>query len=512
MGKTTPSGVSRRAFTAASVFTIVPRHVLGGAGYVAPSDKVTLASIGMGRQGMAVTMGLLQQTGLQVVAVCDCNQAGRDYAEYGSNAMLRQARETLGAGYEKWGEELTSPGEVKLTNIFKTSLGFGGREPAKRVVEAYYAGHKPSGVWKGCTAYGDYRELLEKEKDVDAVYVATPDHWHAPIGIAAMKKRKHVLGQKPMTHSIGEARRMAQTAREMKVATSVTVTNPSSEATKLISAWIADGAIGPVREVHNWSSRPYWPQGVARPAEEQPIPAGLDWDMWLGPAAKRPFNRAYLPFVWRGWFDFGCGSFGDMGCYSFAGIFKILNLTPPTVVEASASEPFEETFPGRHAAGEAELVRRRDYAGAAGRALRPGRQTLLRARRGGHHLHGRQGDHPRRLQRRQPARAAGQPELPKPAPHARRWRRAPGHRGGAIDRGLQRRSRAGGQFRSPGARDGGVSARLHRATDARREAGVGRRRHEDHQQRGGQPARRSGVPGGVGVVVRRPARRPVPLS
>jgi predicted dehydrogenase len=345
MSKTTPAGVSRRAFTAASVFTIVPRHVLGGAGYVAPSDKITLASIGMGRQGMAVTMGLLQQADLQVVAVCDCNQAGRDYAEYSSNAMLQQARQTLGAGYETWGEDLASPGEVKLTNVFKTSLGFGGREPARRVVEAYYAGHKPSGVWKGCTAYRDYRELLEKEKDLDAVYVATPDHWHAPIGIAAMKKRKHVLGQKPMTHSIGEARRMAQTAREMKVATSVTVTNPSSEATKLISAWIADGAIGPVREVHNWSSRPYWPQGVARPAEEQPIPAGLDWDMWLGPAPKRPFNKAYLPFVWRGWFDFGCGSFGDMGCYSFAGIFKILDLAPPVVVEASASEPFEETFP-----------------------------------------------------------------------------------------------------------------------------------------------------------------------
>ena len=318
---------------------------MGGAGYVAPSDKITLASIGMGRQGMAVTMGLLQQADLQVVAVCDCNQAGRDYAEYSSNAMLQQARRTLGAGYETWGEDLASPGEVKLTNVFKTSLGFGGREPARRVIEAYYAGHKPSGVWKGCTAYRDYRELLEKEKDLDAVYVATPDHWHAPIGIAAMKKRKHVLGQKPMTHSIGEARRMAQTAREMKVATSVTVTNPSSEPTKLISAWIADGAIGPVREVHNWSSRPYWPQGVARPAEEQPVPAGLDWDMWLGPAAKRPFNKAYLPFVWRGWFDFGCGSFGDMGCYSFAGIFKILNLAPPVVVEASASEPFEETFP-----------------------------------------------------------------------------------------------------------------------------------------------------------------------
>jgi predicted dehydrogenase len=148
-----------------------------------------------------------------------------------------------------------------------------------------------------------------------------------------------------MAHTIGEARRMAEVAREMRVATSVTVNNPSSESTKLISAWLADGAIGRVREVHNWSSRPYWPQGVERPKEEPPAPEGLDWDMWVGPAPFRPYSKAYLPFVWRGWYDFGCGSFGDMGCYSFAGMFKILDLTPPAAVEACSSESFEETFP-----------------------------------------------------------------------------------------------------------------------------------------------------------------------
>ena len=175
--------------------------------------------------------------------------------------------------------------------------------------------------------------------------MATPDHWHVPISIAAMSKRKHVLCQKQMAHSIGEAHRMAQVAREMKVATSLPVNNPSSESTRLLSAWIADGAIGRVREVHNWSSRPYWPQGVDRPKEELPAPANLDWDLWVGPAPMRPYNNAYLPFVWRGWYDFGCGSFGDMGCYSFAGIFKILDLTPPTVVEACSSETYDETFP-----------------------------------------------------------------------------------------------------------------------------------------------------------------------
>ena len=149
----------------------------------------------------------------------------------------------------------------------------------------------------------------------------------------------------PMTHSVAEARRVAALAREMKVATSVVVNNPSSEFTRVISEWLADGAIGRVREVHNWSSRPYWPQGVERPSDSIPVPEGLDWDLWLGPAPARPYHKAYLPFVWRGWCDFGCGSFGDMGCYSFAGIFQILGLTPPQAVEASASESYEETYP-----------------------------------------------------------------------------------------------------------------------------------------------------------------------
>jgi predicted dehydrogenase len=340
--------LTRRGFvSAATAFMIVPRHVLGGRGYVPPSDRVTLASIGMGRQGMAVTMELLARPDVQVVAVCDCNKGSKNYAEYEDNDLLNSARKLLGPGYEDWGADLASPGEVQLTHEFRTSLGMGGREPAKRVVEAYYGSRKgsASGTYKGCTAYSDFRELLDKEGDLDAVYVATPDHWHAGISMTAMRKRKHVLCQKPMTHNIGDARRMAALARQMNVATSLPVNNPSSAPTRIISEWIADGAIGQVREVHNWSSRPFWPQGVGRPAEADPIPDGLDWDMWLGPAPERPFNKAYLPFVWRGWHDFGCGSFGDMGCYSFAGLFKILNLTPPVSVEASSSESWEETYP-----------------------------------------------------------------------------------------------------------------------------------------------------------------------
>jgi predicted dehydrogenase len=290
-------------------------------------------------------MGLLARPEVQVVAVCDCNKGSKDYIEYGPNALLNAARKLLGSGYEKWGEDLASPGSVQFTREFSSSLGMGGRDPAKRLVEAYYGAHKGSGTYNGCTAYNDYRELLAKEKDLDAVYVATPDHWHATISIAAMRQHKHVLCQKPMAHSVGEARRMAQVAREMKVATGLPVNNPSSESTHLLAAWIADGAIGQVREIHNWSGRPYWPQGIDRPTETQPVPDGLDWDLWVGPAPERPFNKAYLPFVWRGWYDFGCGSFGDMGCYSFAGLFKILDLAPPTAVEASSSESFEETYP-----------------------------------------------------------------------------------------------------------------------------------------------------------------------
>lgn len=344
--------VSRRkvlqsAVASAASFMIVPRHVLGGPGHVPPSDKITIASIGLGRQGQAVSMELLARPDVQIVAVCDCNEGSKNYIEYGDNDLLKSARKLLGPGYENWGEDLASPGEVQLTHEFRTSLGMGGREPARRLVEAYYGSRKgsASGAYKGCTAYKDYRELLAKQSDLDAVYVATPDHWHAPISIAAMRKHKHVLCQKPMTHSIADARRVAATAREMKVANSITVNNPSSESTRLIMEWLADGAIGHVREVHNWSSRPFWPQGIERPKEADPIPEGLDWDLWLGPAPERPFNHAYLPFVWRGWYDFGDGSFGDMGCYSFAGVFKILNLTPPLSVESSTSESYDETFP-----------------------------------------------------------------------------------------------------------------------------------------------------------------------
>ena len=257
-------------------------------------------------------------------------------------------------------------GEAQLTHNFRTSLGMGGREPARRLVEAYYGSRKgsASGGYKGCGAYKDYRELLAKQQDLDAVYVATPDHWHAAISIAAMRKGKHVFCQKPMTHSIADARRVAAVARETKVATSVAVNNPSTDSTKLISEWIADGAIGHGPRSPQLVEPSLLAAGDRAPENSGPGSGGFRLGYWLGPAPERPFNKAYLPFVWRGWYDFGDGSFGDMGCYSFAGVFTILNLTPPISVASSTTPRYDETFP------EASIVYLNFPAGDSRPALR----------------------------------------------------------------------------------------------------------------------------------------------
>jgi predicted dehydrogenase len=138
---------------------------------------------------------------------------------------------------------------------------------------------------------------------------------------------------------------MAEVAKETGVATQVAVGNQASEATRQLCEWIGDGVIGRVTRVMNWSSRPFWPQGIDRPTETPPVPAGLDWDLWVGPSAMRPYHSAYLPFVWRGWYDFGSGAIGDMGCYSFDTIFRALRLEASVSVETSTSELCPETYP-----------------------------------------------------------------------------------------------------------------------------------------------------------------------
>ena len=340
--------LSRRKFlgqsaATAMAFSIVPRSVLGGSGFVPPSDRVNIAFIGVGAQGLRVMLHFLKEPDVQGVAVCDVNKASADYPQWSEHEFANNVRKLIGVDS---GWDWLSPDQpIQLSHSLKVTSGVAGREPCQQIVNGYYGSKQASGKYNGCAAYSDYRELLEKQKDVDAVVVCTTDHLHAVISAAAMKKRKHVFCQKPLTHTISEARQIAEIARQTGVATQIAVGNQASEATRLLCEWIWDGAIGPVREVHNWSSRPFWPQGVERPKETQPVPEGLDWNLWLGPAPERPFHHAYLPFVWRGWDDFGCGALGDMGCYSYDTIFRVLKLEAPISVEASSTDRYDETYP-----------------------------------------------------------------------------------------------------------------------------------------------------------------------
>jgi predicted dehydrogenase len=340
--------LSRRKFlaqtgSAALGFSIVPRYVLGGPGYVPPSDKVNIAFIGVGSQGLRVMLRFLRQPDVQGIAVCDPNKTSANYPQWDTHEFCKSVRDLLGV---QSGWDWLSPDEpIQLSHSLRVTSGVAGREPCQKIVEAYYGAQKRSGEYRGCSAYTDFRELLEKEKGLDAVVVCTTDNLHAAVSAAAMKKHKHVFCQKPLTHTIYEARRIAEIARDTGVATQIAVANQASEDTRLLCEWIWSGAIGPVREVMNWSSRPFWPQGLERPKEGEPVPDGLDWDLWLGPAPERPFNRAYVPFVWRGWSDFGCGALGDMGSYSFDTIFRVLKLETPASVEASSSDRYDETYP-----------------------------------------------------------------------------------------------------------------------------------------------------------------------
>src|SRR5579885_928049 len=313
-----PSDPDRRRFlgtaAATAAFSIVPRHVLGGPGVVAPSDKITLAYIGVGTQGLREMLALLSVPDIQIVSVCDPSKDAVEYRDWSRDGLLRNIRRTL----EKpgWGREGVIPG---------------GRDVGKDVVETYYANKRSSDKFRGCSAYADFRELLDKEKDVNAVKIMTPDHLHGVISIAAMKKGKHVIMHKPIANRLEEARLVIDTARETGVATHFLPWD-SNGSMDQVMAWIQDGSIGTLREVHNWTNRPVWPQYATLPADQPPIPAGFDWDLWLGPEAERPYHPNYTNMVFRGWYDFGGGSMADMGHYSLWTVFNALKLTSPTVI------------------------------------------------------------------------------------------------------------------------------------------------------------------------------------
>ena len=283
---TNKTALSRRDFIsgAAAAFTgitIVPRHVLGGNGHTAPSEKLNIAGIGIGGMGKN---NLENVSSENIVALCDVDE-----------------------------------------------------EYAGKIFEKYPQAKK----------YTDYRKMLEKQKDIDAVIIATPDHTHAVISMAAMQLGKHVYCQKPLTHSVFEARRLTEAARRYKVTTQMGNQGHSGEGVRLICEWIADGAIGPVRQVLCWTDRPIWPQGIDRPTDTPPVPSTLDWDLWLGPAALRPYHPAYTPFKWRGWWDFGTGAIGDMACHILDPSFWALKLGnyKRFTIEASSTKVNNESAP-----------------------------------------------------------------------------------------------------------------------------------------------------------------------
>ena len=318
--------MNRREFIGASsmaaALTIVPRHVLGGPNFVAPSEKVRIGYVGCGTQGLRQMMAALPNPGVHIAAVCDPNRAGNDYPEWGKHEIRNKIRNFLGDA--KWGQ-----GVVGCRC---------GREIGHEIVTRYYARHKPSNRYQGCNAYADFREMLTKEKDLDAVYIMTPDHLHATVALAAMAQGKHIIVHKPISNVLYEANLVAKTAKKTGLATHLFCAADKST-TPLLCEWIANDAIGPVRQVHNWSSRPFWPQGMTElPNETPPVPDGMDWDLWLGPVPHRPYHLAYTHAVFRGWYDFGTGALGDMGHYSLYQIFRILKLGSPIAVEASRSQ------------------------------------------------------------------------------------------------------------------------------------------------------------------------------
>ena len=193
----------------------------------------------------------------------------------------------------------------------------------------------------------DFRKMLEKEKDIEAVVVATPDHTHAVIAMAAMKMGKHVYVQKPLTHNVYEARMLTEAAKKYKVITQMGNQGHSGEGIRLVCEWVWSGAIGKVKEAHAWTNRPhgYWAQGIERPEGTPPVPKTLDWDLWLGPAQHRPYNPAYHPFSWRGFWDFGTGALGDMACHIMDPVYWSLKLGYPIGVRSISTPVNNETAP-----------------------------------------------------------------------------------------------------------------------------------------------------------------------
>ncbi|WCJ59265.1 Gfo/Idh/MocA family oxidoreductase [Fontisphaera persica] len=285
----------RTAAVTTAAFSLVPRHVLGGPRFVPPSEKVNIALVGAGGQGRTNARSLFQQEDAQIIAIADP-------AEY-------------------W----------ELKRFYYG--GVGGRKPVKEEIEKHYAQKTPN--FK-CAEYEDFRVMLEKEKAIDAILCATPDHLHAYVSILAMKMGKHVYCEKPLTHNIWEARMMAKVARETGVATQMGNQGHSDEGIRSTCEWIWDGAIGEIREVCAWTGAGKWMKESGRPSSQDPVPKGLNWDLWLGPREPRPYHNSYAPVSWRSYWDFGTAAIGDMACHNLDPAFMALDLAVPASVEGTA--------------------------------------------------------------------------------------------------------------------------------------------------------------------------------
>jgi hypothetical protein len=275
--------------------------------------------VGCGTQGLRQLMAALEKPDLAIVAVCDPNRRSDDYPEWSRHELNDKVRKFLGD--PQWAQGARG--------------GLCGREVGRELVCRHYAAQKRSGQHQGCRTYADFREMLDHERDLDAVYNMTPDHLHGTVAVRAMRAGKRVITHKPLANVLAEARLVRDTARRTGLATHLFCAADAAGTPRLCQ-WISAGVIGAVREVHNWSSRPFWPQGMTSlPDGRPPVPEGLDWDLWLGPVPHRPYHPAYTHAVFRGWYEFGSGALGDMGHYSFAQIFRILKLGIPRSVEAS---------------------------------------------------------------------------------------------------------------------------------------------------------------------------------
>lgn len=324
---TNESEISRRSFlkystAAATAFTVIPASAIGGDSAVPPSERMTFALIGCGTQGIRELPGMIGSKGIQFVAVCDPNKESYDYVDWSKDGLRRDVANML----KKQDWRANAPGIP------------GGREVVKEIIELYYGSQKDSGKYQGCKAYTDFRELLDK--DIDAFKIMTPDHLHATIAVAALKKGIRVMMHKPLANRVYEGRLVVDTARKTNLPTHFLPANVGPGITQALKA-VRDGRIGRLKEIHNWSNRPVWPQYTKLPTDTPPVPAGFDWDLWLGPSLPRPYHPHYTHCVFRGWYEFGGGAIADMGHYSLWRVFQELNLDPPMMVESNPSHVCE---------------------------------------------------------------------------------------------------------------------------------------------------------------------------